>query len=322
MKKSLILGSLLAGLLFSSPAYAQDPGWAISASVSARETVRHADQSYSVEYYYTEDGHVPNGSDTPFALMEHNGIQATTPNHPPNCSIGKVWVLIKVLNLNVGEVKTQKTSCSAVELPFCSEKGGYLLDVSRLPAGNYPIGLSVVHNGGEVTFQVLIFLFRSQREVQDQTGFWLRVYDPDRRWKPQELSMFPYMPGAEPSTGLKPFAKATGRLPELKMVQAPNQNPPTPLQGEGSRTVTIFVFENRMRTKNGSGSFSLHNVDGSLILPSQTGSRLVFNVQPGQYRIFAPDDQKGKWECFPSTPGHIYSVDKENIEINVSRRER
>ncbi len=325
MRKVLIV--LLLALAGAFPAHAQIWGGG-SLSIGIRENKDHAGLSNFVsEVYYSEDGSKPIGG-TPCFAQESNDQRPALPNHVPGQQ-GKVWLLIKSSILNAGEIKD-------IELAFKgNNQGGHIvvpgelsrsqvdfwIDMSQFQCGSYPMELKVTHMGGEVTYHVLFFLFRSQKEVADQTVMYLTVYDPERTYTPAEIQLAQYLRGYEPPNGAKAYKLNTGKdMPVL--VQAPTQptastgtpgsyGGPAPMQ---TGTVTIDVFGDPMRVTRASGKFDLKNEQGQIIV-GQIGEHMTFTVPPGQYRVIG----YGNW-TIRGREATVTVAAGQNQTVNICRK--
>lgn len=300
-KKFFGLVLIVAVLMAALPVQAQSVWGGGSLSIGIRENKDHAGLTNFVsEIYYSEDGSKPVGG-TPCFVQEGNDQRPALPNHVPGHP-GKIWLLIKSSVLNAGEIRS-------VELAFKgNNQGGHIVvpgelsrsqvdfwvDMSQFQCGSYPMELKVTHMGGEVTYHVLVFLFRSQKEVTDQTVMHLTVYDPERAYSQAEIQLSRYLRGYEPPNAAKAYRLNTNQ--DMPVIQAPVQTALNGASGGGGGsgpgepgTIVIDVYDDPMRVRRAIGRFDLKNEQG-MIIAGQAGDRITFTVPPGTYRVLGYGD--------------------------------
>lgn len=311
MKKILLI--LVVALLFGAgPVQAQAPPslTSVAGSATSREYVRNAGvKNFGCELYYTPDGSEPSAElrqrdGAAYGMKE--GAQPAVVNRMPGDLTGKWWLVVKPKAINAGEIKSEETLAEGESMPYREHLGGYLLDLSRLPAGEYFISYTVRHMGGENVMQVLVFIFRSKREVTDEAGFWLTVYSPDRPYYQIEANAGAYLRSFERLDGAEPY-----QLAHRNERAAPTNIRPgtgsgfTTDQPSGMGTVTVHVFDDQQQLKAAEGEFWLKSKDGSFQTPRQkTANGLaVFEVPPGIYVLQAAN--KSRWQMSPGSTAEI-----------------
>ncbi len=328
IKCALFVALLALAVMTASPAQANGSIFAGgNITVGMRETVRNAgvDGNFNIEVYYTPDGRVPNAEDRqrgPAYTLEGNYLEPGVINRTPGDPVGRWWAVINWKPLNAGEIKTIQTELEAVELPYSAELGGYLVDLSAMPAGKYFVGLSVSHLGGENVTQVLIFVFRSRRQVTDQAGFWLTVFDPERPYYEAEVAASPFMRGFEPLNGAKVFESATGEQAPLRLIPVSRETglpAPDGTVSSGSGRVRLSLYQDQHLLQPGArGEFKLVAVDGSYQTPMvPVDGNYTFHVPPGRYYVWG--DQKA-WQLPPGAAAQ-FDVDTQVIhEVILERK--
>lgn len=325
-KYFLVMCLLCAGIF---PAHAQSVFGGGAVSVGIKENVIHAGvQNFVTEIHYSDNGELPMGS-APF-IQESNDERPAVPNHVPGYN-GKVWMLIKSSLVNAGEIKQieltfKKDNCKdslvVIQGDLSGNQADFWVDMSQFQGGAHPLEIKVTHMGGEVTYQILVFLFRSKKEVTDQGIVYLTVYDPERKYTPAEITLAKLLRAYEPGNGAKAYKLATGQdmpviIAQPVMLQSNFANPGN--QEFANAIVNLSVFSNRSRTQLGDGSFKLVSEDKTIRTEWRAGSVIQFVVPIGKrYRVYAK--QKGMWQPY-RCPNWISVSSNQPTEIIIEPRE-
>lgn len=299
---------ILLAVIATSTRYAHAIIGGGSMQVGVRETVRNAGvDNWTIQMYYTPDGQQPGAGARPFAFIESNQLEPAVPGVPFDPDLGrplpgKFWALVKFKALNAGEIRKMESEAQAIALPFSEALGGYLIDLAQFKGEKIFVGVSVTHLGGEVTYQVVIFLFRSRREVTDQAGFWLGIYDPGRPMYEAEVKAFSIMRGFEAVNAAHAYAAAHNGERQMQFPIARTAQP-----GDASVVVSVWQDGNRLQPAP-DAVVQLLRPDNS---PATDAMRVVngraeFKVPAGNYRLAVAG---GGTPWAPQNPNHyIFTV--------------
>jgi hypothetical protein len=322
VRKTLLAALLLGGLIL--PAYAQPQLSGLMLQTSARETVRHADTTEKLELYIT-DGEVPSAKTPCKYVSRSNTYEHGVLNHVPGYPNKKVWLLVKVVALNIGELKSDKTEMGDIQLAYSPDLGGYLLDMSLVPAGTRFIAYTVTHDGGEVTHQILLWLLRSKREVTDQAGLWINIYDPEVPYDQGDIKASPWLEGFVPTNGAAAYQAATNTTaPINRIAEVPE---PTALVIEPVPEVVVAqatVQLNVRGRKSCGGTFQLVSEDQEYYSEIKTGNVVQFSVPANKKYVVLTSQAEGNcWEVKNCPAAFVVSVTQKTdivIEAKGGRR--
>lgn len=309
----------------SIPALAQAVFGGGALSIGIREgEERIGIQNFVSEVRYTEDGKTPINQEAPY-IQESNDERLALPNHVPGFP-GKVWLLIKSSLVNAKEIKSiqlsfrrdnRPGSLVVVEGELCGNQADFWIDMSQFGAGSYPMEVKVIHMGGEVTYQVLFFILRKKKEVQDSAVYYFTVYNPERTYTPGEYELGKYLRGYEPGESGKAFRLNTGKDKPVTLTQ-PMQDRSSMPQPQMA-TVNLSVFSNKSHTQPCEGSFRLVSEDKSFRTELIAGTTIRFVVpMDKRYKVYT--NQAGRWQPY-RCPDWFSVSPKQPTEIIIEPRE-
>ncbi|MCA9388631.1 hypothetical protein KC644_02605 [Candidatus Berkelbacteria bacterium] len=332
MKRNLNVAALVmfAVMIASTPVSAQSLA-NVAGSVSTYDTVKPAGTSgnHNVEFYYTPDGHAPTREDRwakdggPDFYQASNLAEITLPRYSPSNPNGKCWVVVSFFAINADEITHENITVQTADglgmVDRREDLGGYLLDLSSLPAGRHFIDYQLKHMGGEATTQVLIFRFRRKREIDAEDGFVLNLVNPNKGYTAEHLELYKYMTNMETSDGHFIVKSATGEAPPVRILKV---NDPPSQQAEasdcsyqrpeaqtGSGRVCVNFNKANGAPYMGGNPDVIVEVNGQVVSRmSSSGTDLAAfdNIPSGEVRILVEQADQ-QWQFAPDNYNQGYS---------------